>query len=202
MPTAVMIESTENTRSSSRIWKIAPPSVTLTACPTMSSLWSVGSTVWWISLVAFQTRNSPPAIRIRSRQEKSWPKAEKTGAVMPDDVGDGREQDQPHDQRRADAEAARPHAMLGRQLVGQDRDEDQVVDPEHHFHGDQRHHRRPALRTRQEGKWVAKNSAIGMRLLEAVDARHGPRRAMPGYTVPGMRARGAHARPGHEVRRP
>ena len=83
MPTAVMIELTENTRSSSRIWKIAPPSVTLTACPTMSSLWSVGSTVWWISLVAFQTRNRPPAIRIRSRQEKSWPKAEKTGAVIP-----------------------------------------------------------------------------------------------------------------------
>ena len=49
----------------------------------MSSLWSVGSTVWWISLVAFQTRNRPPAIRIRSRHEKPWPKAEKTGAVMP-----------------------------------------------------------------------------------------------------------------------
>ena len=49
----------------------------------MSSLWSIGSTVWWISLVAFQIRNRPPAIRIRSRQEKPWPKAVKTGAVRP-----------------------------------------------------------------------------------------------------------------------
>ena len=39
--------------------------------------------MWWISLVAFQTRNRPPAIRIRSRHEKAWPKAENTGAVMP-----------------------------------------------------------------------------------------------------------------------
>ena len=39
--------------------------------------------VWKASWVAFQTRNRPPAIRIRSRQEKPWPKAVKTGAVMP-----------------------------------------------------------------------------------------------------------------------
>ena len=49
----------------------------------MSSLWSSGSTVWWISLVAFQIRNRPPAIRIRSRQEKPWPNAVKTGWVRP-----------------------------------------------------------------------------------------------------------------------
>ena len=42
-----------------------------------------GSTVWWISLVAFHTRKRPPAIRIRSRQEKPWPKAVKTGWVSP-----------------------------------------------------------------------------------------------------------------------
>jgi hypothetical protein len=34
-------------------------------------------------LVAFQTRNSPPAIRIRSRQEKACPNRLKTGAVSP-----------------------------------------------------------------------------------------------------------------------
>jgi len=39
--------------------------------------------VWWISLVAFQFRNRPPAIMIRSRREKPWPKALKTGCVSP-----------------------------------------------------------------------------------------------------------------------
>ena len=39
-----------------------------------------GSMVWWISLVAFHTRNRPPASRIRSRQENArsttgWPSA-------------------------------------------------------------------------------------------------------------------------------
>ena len=37
--------------------------------------------MWWISLVAFQTRKRPPAIRIRSRQEKPCPKAVKSGLV-------------------------------------------------------------------------------------------------------------------------
>ena len=70
MPTAVMIESIENTRSSSRIWKIAPVIEISSVRPIMFSLGSSGSTEWWISLVAFQTRNRPPAIRMRSRQEK------------------------------------------------------------------------------------------------------------------------------------
>ncbi len=69
-----------------------------------------------------------------------------------DDIGDGREQDQPHDQRGGNAEPARPRAMLGRQLVRQDRDEDQVVDTENDLHRDQRHHRGPALRTGQESE--------------------------------------------------
>ena len=37
--------------------------------------------MWWISLVAFHTRNRPPTIRIRSRQEKPWPKASNSGVV-------------------------------------------------------------------------------------------------------------------------
>ncbi|MCY1246675.1 hypothetical protein D9M72_599370 [compost metagenome] len=49
----------------------------------------VVSTAWWISLVAFHTRNRPPAMRIRSRQEKAvskvspWKPRSKTGAVRP-----------------------------------------------------------------------------------------------------------------------
>ena len=109
--------------------------------------------MWWISLVAFQTRKRPPAIRIRSRQEKACPKAVKTGCRHPDDPGDGaRAGSSRMISAAADAEPARPHPVLGRQLVGQDRDEDQVVDAEHHLHGDQRDHRRPAFRRGQEGE--------------------------------------------------
>jgi len=89
--------SRRNPQSSRMIWKMAAPKLTA-AClvgikaPGEGS----GSTLWWISLVAFQTRNRPPVIRIRSRQEKfksngARPEAsgcgekgkEKTGAVSP-----------------------------------------------------------------------------------------------------------------------
>ncbi len=72
MPTAVRIESIENTRSSARICTIAVAKVAPAALAgeNTSSGAGSGSRLWWISLVAFQTRNRPPAIRIRSRQEK------------------------------------------------------------------------------------------------------------------------------------
>ena len=67
-----------------------------------------------------------------------------------DDPGDRREKQQPHDEGGADAEATGPHAVLGRQLVRQDRDEDQVIDAEHDLHGDQRDHGCPSFRGGQE----------------------------------------------------
>ena len=72
MPTAVRIESSEKTMSSRMICVMALPKLS-TAPPFLSSTPSpgVGSTLWWISLVAFQIRNRPPAIRIMSRQENS-----------------------------------------------------------------------------------------------------------------------------------
>jgi len=87
------MESTENTRSSRMIWKMAEPTLLMTTSfLSFSSRWSfdgVVSTAWWISFVAFQTRKRPPAIRIRSRQEKAvskvspWKPRSKTGAVRP-----------------------------------------------------------------------------------------------------------------------
>ncbi len=70
MPTAVMMLSIENTRSSIRICPIAAVKVMLPALLSNISGPGSGSTLWWISLVAFHTRNRPPAIRIRSRHEK------------------------------------------------------------------------------------------------------------------------------------
>ncbi|MNH13727.1 hypothetical protein D3C81_722350 [compost metagenome] len=54
-----------------------------------------------------------------------------------DDPGHGAEQAQAHHQRHADTNAPRLGAKFFRQLVGQDRDEDQVVDTEDDLHGHQ-----------------------------------------------------------------
>ena len=95
-------------------------------------------------MVAFQTRNRPPAIRIRSRQEKPWPKAVNTGSVsctMNEIVASSTSR---MIKRRADAEPAGARLLLLRQLVGQDRDEDQIVDAEHDLEHDQRQQRTQA----------------------------------------------------------
>src|SRR5688572_28162723 len=71
MPMAVRIESIEKTMLSSMICTIAEAKLVETGCflSSMSSL-GTGSREWWISLVAFHTRNRPPAMRMMSRQEK------------------------------------------------------------------------------------------------------------------------------------
>src|SRR5690606_32248123 len=80
MPTAVMIESNENTISSTMIWAmtamklVAAPGATCSEAP---------SSFWWISWVALPMRNRPPPIRIRSRHENAWPNSENRGAVSP-----------------------------------------------------------------------------------------------------------------------
>ena len=66
MPTAVMIESSENTRSMTMIWAITPAKLDATLA---DSLPSSPSSNWCTSPVLFQIRNRPPAIRIRSRPE-------------------------------------------------------------------------------------------------------------------------------------
>jgi hypothetical protein len=46
-----------------------------------AALASSGSTRWWISVVALQTRKRPPASNMTSRAEKARPKTAATGAV-------------------------------------------------------------------------------------------------------------------------
>ncbi|MNC69552.1 hypothetical protein D3C75_1202560 [compost metagenome] len=50
------------------------------------------------------------------------------------DERDGAEQAQAQDQRHADTDAPRLLPMLLGQFVGQDRNEDEVIDAEHDFH--------------------------------------------------------------------
>ncbi|MNP22298.1 hypothetical protein D3C76_1149630 [compost metagenome] len=53
------------------------------------------------------------------------------------DPGNGAEQTQAHYQRHADTDSTRLGAEFLGQLVGQDGDEDQVIDAEHDLHGHQ-----------------------------------------------------------------
>ena len=112
---------------------------------------SPASTLWWISLVAFQTRNRPPAIRIRSRHENAVSKlgiaVRVRGAGQPEIEHRLRPARRSRRSRTAGRVAspapgrcrfaASARVRLG-QLVRQDRDEDEIVDAEHDLHHDQR----------------------------------------------------------------
>ena len=57
---------------------------------------------------------------------------------QPDQPRDRRKQRQPQHQRQCDADPARARLPGGRQAVGENRDEHEIVDAEHHLHHDQR----------------------------------------------------------------
>ena len=65
------------------------------------------------------------------------------GRCEPHDQRDGAEQAEPHDERERDAYALCALPVRRGQLVGQDGNEDQVVDAEHDFHDDERCERGP-----------------------------------------------------------
>ncbi|MNT24953.1 hypothetical protein D3C72_1604540 [compost metagenome] len=79
------------------------------------------------------------------------------GRRQADDPADGGQQTQAHDQGQTNADAAGALAMLGRQLVRQDRDEDQVVDAEHDLHDHQGHKSRPGGGVAQQGGYAFKH---------------------------------------------
>ncbi len=66
-PTAVSTESSENTMSSRTICTSTPPK--LATLPPAAVWASSPSSDSWISVVAFQSRNRPPPMRITSRVE-------------------------------------------------------------------------------------------------------------------------------------
>ena len=80
MPTAVMMLSTEKTMSIMMIWT-RPARRPSGAAGFLSASSPSGSTRWWISAVAFQSRNRPPASSSRSRTEKGCPSTVASGSV-------------------------------------------------------------------------------------------------------------------------
>jgi hypothetical protein len=122
-------------------------------------------------LVAFQIRNRPPAIRIRSRQEKAVSKLgsamraggpcrprSNTGAVSP--TSQAMVESRMRRMTRARLmPSRRTFALIRlRQLVRQDRDEDQIVDAEHDLQHDQRRERGPGLGLGEEGEGLGHDS--------------------------------------------
>ncbi len=70
------------------------------------------------------------------------------------DPGDGAEKAKAHDQREPDADAPCLLSLVHGQLVGEDGNEDQIVDAEHHFHDDQCHEGDPGCGVLSERQYV------------------------------------------------
>ncbi len=70
----------------------------------------------------------------------------KEGLRKLDDDRDRSKQAQAENKSQADADAPGCGLLMGRQLVGQNRDEDEVVDPEHDLHDDEGRQGRPSCR--------------------------------------------------------
>ncbi len=62
------------------------------------------------------------------------------------DPGDGAEQGQAHDKRETDSDAPGANAVFRRQLIGEDGDEDEVVDAEDDLHYNECDEGDPSLR--------------------------------------------------------
>ena len=112
MPTAVMIESIEKTRSSSRIWKIARAERHLHRWPTMDVLVVVGidRVVDFLGRLPDQEQAAGDQDEVAPGEAVAEGGEQRLGQLH--DEGDGGEQHQPHDQRRADAEPPRARLLL------------------------------------------------------------------------------------------
>ena len=106
-------------------------------------------------------RKRPPPSRMRSRPEMARPSTREERRGQPHHPGDGEEQPEPGDQRQRQAEAPGARLLGGRKAPGQDGEEDDVVDPQHHLHGRQRGQGDPGLRLREQFDHVVRPRAGG-----------------------------------------
>ncbi len=149
IPTAVSTESSENTMSSRTIWTRTLRSE---ADPAARSTWWAGSpsSDSPISVVAFQTRNRPPLMRIRSRHDSSLPGDRDDRRGQPGDPRDRQQEQDAHPHREAEADDPGAVALVVRQPLDEDRDEDDVVDAEHDLEHRQRQQGDPRLGVGQQ----------------------------------------------------
>ena len=147
MPTAVMTESRLKMMSSSMICAMTLQNeVTLPA----SRTWSSPSMRPWISQVALASRKKPPTMRMRSRPGELVLEEREQRLGQGHHPADAQQQQDAHAHGREDAHAAGAVALILGQLVGEDGDEDDVVDAEHDLERGQRQQRDPDLGVRQQ----------------------------------------------------
>jgi hypothetical protein len=113
--------------SSSMIWTITAPKAAGPSCPEPCS---APSSLSWISHVAFAIRKRPPSEQDQVAARDRLPEDVEPGLDEAHHPRDREEEADPHQHREREAEAPRARALLLRELPGQDREEDQVVDPE------------------------------------------------------------------------
>ena len=80
-----------------------------------------------------------------SRPAKSRPATLNSGVVSCDDPRNGGEQQQAHDQGQRQADKPGAVALLRWQLVGKDRDENEIVDAKHDLEHDKRGKTNPGI---------------------------------------------------------
>ena len=86
-------------------------------------------------------------MRMRSRPEISCSNTVNKRRGQAHQPRQDQQQSDPHEHREKEADPPREFAPRGRQPVDEDRDEDDVVDPEHQFERRQRDERDPGFRT-------------------------------------------------------
>ena len=107
------------------------------------------SSLSWISQVALAIRNTPPTSRIRSRPETAWPSTANSGCVRRMiQLSVSSSPMRMNIARNSPIRRALP-CCSGGSLPGEDREEDDVVDPEDDLHRRQRQQRDEVLEGQQ-----------------------------------------------------
>ena len=146
MPTAVITESSENTISSSRICTMTPVNETrafvLVAWPSSSSSFSC------TSRTLFQIRNKPAEQQhqIAAGNSTVQDGQREQRLRQPHDPREAHQEQDSRDERERETELARLRLLFLRQLAGENRDEDDVVDAEHDLERREREEGNPDLR--------------------------------------------------------
>ena len=142
MPTAVMMLSIEKTMSISTIWTNAAITPSRAGVrPRLVLAVRLDPLVDLPRRLPHQEQAARQQEQVAHRKRMAEHGRERLGQA--DDRGGRGEQREAEDERQRQAEAARERPPARLDPVRQERDEDEIVDPEHDLHGDQGRQRRP-----------------------------------------------------------
>jgi len=146
MPTAVITESSEKTRSSSRICVMTPAKEAVPAA--RSTSFRVGSFQAMVDFVrAFADQKQPTRQQDQIAPGKRPPRERKQRRGQAHDPGDAEQEHDASGHGQSESEQPGLALLVLRQAAGQDRDEHDVVDAQHDLQRGQRGQRRPGFGT-------------------------------------------------------